>query len=117
MAWVRFSGVRGRNVLEAALLREHFAFTLCADRIENRKPRPDLLLAACEHLSLEPTQLLYVGDSHTDVLAAEAAGCRVLVVDYGYDHGRRLDDLGADRIIGNLLEIVTMNDPAMPTHQ
>jgi phosphoglycolate phosphatase len=104
-------------LLEAALLREHFAFTLCADRVETRKPRPDLLLAACEHLSLEPTQLLYVGDSHTDVVAAEAADCRVLVVDYGYDHGRPLDDLGADRIIGNLLEIVTMNEPAMPPHQ
>ena len=104
-------------LLEAALLREHFAFTLCADRVETRKPRPDLLLAACEHLSLAPTQLLYVGDSHTDVVAAEAAGCRVLVVDYGYDHGRPLDDLGADRIIGNLLEIVTMNEPAMPPHQ
>lgn len=104
-------------LLEAALLREYFTFTLCADNVEKRKPKPDLLLAACEHLSVEPTQLLYVGDSHTDVAAAEAAGCRVLVVDYGYDHGRPIDDLGAERIIGNLLEIVTMNDPAIAPHQ
>jgi phosphoglycolate phosphatase len=101
-------------LLDAALLREYFAFTLCADRVEKRKPRPDLLLAACEHLSIEPTQLLYVGDSHTDVAAAQAAGCRVLVVDYGYDHGSPIDDVGAERMIGNLLEIVTMGDPAMP---
>ena len=97
-------------LLEAALLREHFAFTLCADRVEDRKPKPDLLLAACTHLAVEPREMLYVGDSHTDVAAAEAAGCRVLVVDYGYDHGRPVDDLG-DRVIGNLLEIVTMKDP------
>ncbi|HSD73581.1 MAG TPA: phosphoglycolate phosphatase [Steroidobacteraceae bacterium] len=98
-------------LLEAALLREYFAFTLCADRIEDRKPKPGLLLAACTHLAVEPGEMLYVGDSHTDVIAAEAAGCRVLVVDYGYDHGRPVADLGPDRVIGNLLEIVTMQEP------
>lgn len=97
-------------LLEAALLREYFAFTLCADRVEQRKPKPDLLLEACLHLGVEPLEMLYVGDSHTDVSAAEAAGCRVLVVDYGYDHGRPIDDLGPERIIGNLLEIVAMTD-------
>ena len=97
-------------LLEAALLHEYFAFTLCADRVEQRKPKPDLLLDACAHLAVEPGEMLYVGDSHTDVIAAEAAGCRVLVVNYGYDHGRPIDDLGPDRIIGNLLEIVAMPD-------
>ena len=96
-------------LLEAALLREYFVFTLCADRVEDRKPKPDLLLAACGHLDVEPAQMLYVGDSHTDVAAAEAAGCKVLVVDYGYDQGRAVSDVGAHRIIGNLLEIVTVN--------
>ena len=98
-------------LLEAALLREYFTFTLCADRVEDRKPKPDLLLAACGHLAVDPAEMLYVGDSHSDVVAAEAAGCRVLVVDYGYDHRRPVDDLGAERIIGSLLEIVTMNEP------
>lgn len=97
-------------LLDAALLSEHFAFTLCADRVEDRKPRPDLLLAACGHLDVEPAEMLYVGDSHTDVAAAQAAGCRVLVVDYGYDHGKPVSDAGADRVIGNLLEIVAMNE-------
>jgi hypothetical protein len=36
----------------------------------------------------------------------------VLVVDYGYDHGRPVSDAGADRVIGNLLEIVAMNEPS-----
>jgi phosphoglycolate phosphatase len=97
-------------LLDAAELRDYFAFTLCADRVEERKPKPDLLLAACGHLAVEPADMLYVGDSHSDVVAAEAAGCRVLVVDYGYDHGRPVSDLGTERIIGSLLEIVTMND-------
>ncbi len=97
-------------LLEAARLQEYFAFTLCADRAEQRKPKPDLLLAACTHLAVEPQEMLYVGDSHTDVGAAEAAGCHVLVVNYGYDHGRPVDELGAERIIGNLREIGTITD-------
>lgn len=100
-------------LLEAAQLRKHFAFTLCADRVENRKPSPALLLAACANLAVTPAEMLYVGDSHSDIAAAEAAGCRVLVVDYGYDQGRPLDldEVGPDRIIGNLMEIVTMKEP------
>jgi phosphoglycolate phosphatase len=101
-------------LLEAATLRERFTFTLCADRIEDRKPKPDMLFAACVHLAVTPAQMLYVGDSHSDVAAAEAAGCHVLVVDYGYDHGRAVTDLGPERVISNLLEIVTMQDPERP---
>lgn len=95
-------------LLEAAELRDFFAFTLCADRVEERKPNPDLLLAACDRLGVTPGEMLYVGDSHTDIAAADAAGCRVLVVDYGYDHGGAPDAVRPDAIIGNLTEIVTM---------
>lgn len=76
----------------------------------HRKPKPDLLLAACNHLAVEPVEMLYVGDSHADVAAADAAGCRVLVVDYGYDDGWPIDEVGRERIIGNLQEFVTMKE-------
>jgi phosphoglycolate phosphatase len=99
-------------LLEEARLHEHFAFTLCADRVEDRKPRPNLLLAACARLAVRPEEALYVGDSHTDLAAAEAAGCRVLVVDYGYDHGRPVSDLAAGAVISSLTEILTMQERA-----
>jgi len=99
-------------LLEAAGLRDFFSFTLCADRAADRKPRPDLLLAACTHLAVEPAEMLYVGDSHTDVVAADAAGCRSVMVDYGYDNGLPLDESRPDAIIGNLTEIITM--PVQP---
>ncbi|MEX0734488.1 MAG: phosphoglycolate phosphatase [Steroidobacteraceae bacterium] len=95
-------------LLKAAHLRDFFAFTLCADSAADRKPKPDLLLAACAQLAVVPAELLYVGDSHSDVVAADAAGCRVIVVDYGYDNGLPLDEARPDAIIGNLTEIVTM---------
>ncbi len=97
------------SLLEAAELGDFFAFTLCADRVEERKPNPALLLAACDRLGVTPGEMLYVGDCHADIAAADAAGCRAVMVDYGYRNGRPLDEVRPDAIIGNLTEIVTMH--------
>jgi phosphoglycolate phosphatase len=102
-------------LLEATGLREYFSFILCADRIEDRKPSPKLLLAACSRLNVSPDEVLYVGDSQTDIFMAQAAGSRVVVVDYGYNHGLPFDDPKPDAIVSHLSEIVTMcNAPIIP---
>lgn len=47
----------------------------CGDDVKKRKPAPDLILKALENLDLEPgTGCWYVGDSTTDVIAANDAG-------------------------------------------
>ena len=38
------------------------------------KPAPDLLWAACDRLGVDRRHVLFVGDSHLDAVAAEAAG-------------------------------------------
>jgi len=45
-----------------------------------RKPKPGLVLAACEALGVPPAQTLLIGDIGTDVAAAEAAGARSVLV-------------------------------------
>jgi phosphoglycolate phosphatase len=47
---------------------------------------------------------LLLGDSANDVLAARAAGCPVWCVPYGYNEGRPVATLGADRLVADLLE-------------
>ena len=76
-------------LLEAADLESFFTLTLCADRAEDRKPSPNLLLTACAQLDIEPRRMLYVGDSRSDIVAAHVAGCRVTAVNYGYQHQPR----------------------------
>lgn len=98
-------------LLEAAQLAAHFAFTLCPEAEEDRKPSPRLLLAACRRLGVAPTELLLVGDSRTDVGAARAAGCAVVAVDYGYHRGAQ-QDLGADAQIGSVTDLLTLTAPA-----
>ena len=101
-----------RPLLDAAGLARRLAFALCADRREDRKPAPDMLLAACLRLAVAPAEMLYVGDSRIDIEAARAAGCPVAVVDYGYHQGYSLAAECPDWIIKSLVELSAV--PAMP---
>ncbi len=82
-------------LLREAGLSEFFSFTLCADRAEDRKPSPNMLLAACSRLGIAPAEMLYVGDSSMDIAAARAAGSPVVAVSYGYgkDHADGAGDV------------------------
>lgn len=41
-------------------------------------------------LSLTPAELLFVGDSRNDILAARAAGCPSVGLTYGYNYGEAI---------------------------
>jgi len=99
-------------LLDAADLARRLAFALCADRPDERKPAPGMLVAACGRLGVDPGEMLYVGDSRIDVEAARAAGCPVAVVDYGYHQGFSLAAEHPDWIIGSLVELSAL--PVMP---
>lgn len=100
-------------LLEAAGLASLFDFTLCADEAARRKPQPAMLLEACARLDATPAQLLYVGDSRTDVLAARAAGCPVVTVDYGYDVEIGSGEPQPDALVASLEAIAELGaDPA-----
>jgi phosphoglycolate phosphatase len=96
-------------LLEAAGIAELVAFALCAERAAERKPNPTLLLAASRRLRVAPSRMLYVGDSRSDIMAARAAGCRIVAVDYGYDRGLPLAESRPDGVISNLTEIMSAN--------
>jgi phosphoglycolate phosphatase len=97
-------------LLQAAGLSGFFAFTLCADRAEDRKPSPNMLLAACSRLGIAPGEMLYVGDSSMDILAARAAGSPVVAVNYGYgkDHVGGAGDAQADARVDDMAELVAI---------
>jgi len=99
-------------LLEAAGLRERFAVTVCADRPEDRKPSPSMLLATCRQLGVEPADLLYVGDSPSDIAAARAARCRVVAVTYGYGDYDVLAAARPDGLLDNLAKITSISDAA-----
>ncbi len=93
-------------LLEVAGLSGLLAFTLCPARPEERKPNPAMLLAACGKLGVAPADLVYVGDTYSDIIAAHAAGAAGVAVTYGYNHKVPMSQASPDATIDNLMEIV-----------
>lgn len=56
-----------------------FDVVVCGDDVPRRKPAPDMVTRALESLGLPPgPDVWYVGDSTTDVVAAQQAGVRAI---------------------------------------
>jgi HAD superfamily hydrolase (TIGR01509 family) len=72
-----------RDLTEQALKSigtHYFSASVCGDEVEHGKPAPDVYLRAAELLGVEPAQCLAIEDSVTGTIAAESAGCPVMVV-------------------------------------
>jgi HAD superfamily hydrolase (TIGR01509 family) len=73
--------------------------TANADDVGSAKPAPDLLLTACQALSVEPTDVTLIGDSPWDAEAADRIGLRMLAVRCGGFGDQRLLDAGATDVV------------------
>lgn len=82
-----------------------FSVVFGGDAFERKKPDPLPLIKTCAALATAPAQTLMVGDSSNDARAARAAGCPVVLVTYGYNHGEPVTAVGADGIIDRLDEL------------
>ena len=77
-----------RNLLVTKGLAGHFSQVFGGDSFERKKPDPLPLIKTCEALGTAPQATLMVGDSSNDAQAGHAAGCGVVLVTYGYNHGQ-----------------------------
>ena len=93
-----------RPLLAKMQLDGYFAVVYGGDSFAKKKPDPMPLLQVCTDFALEPQQVVAIGDSSNDALAARAAGCRVLNVPYGYNHGQPIQEVDSDGIVETLLD-------------
>jgi phosphoglycolate phosphatase len=98
-------GAFARPLLAAKGLAPAFAHVYGGDAFARKKPDPLPLVQACEALGHAPARTLMVGDSENDVIAARAAGCPVVLVSYGYNHGRPAAEAGPDLVVDRLDEL------------
>lgn len=101
------------EILAAELLKQlgladYFSLILGGDSLPEKKPSPLPLQHAAEVLGIDPANMLMVGDSRNDILAAKAAGCFAIGVRYGYADMDQLAEnpaTRADWIVSTLPEI------------
>lgn len=85
-------------------LYPYFEVIYGGDSLPKKKPDPMPLLQVCADFALQPAQVVAIGDSSNDAQAARAAGCRVLNVPYGYNHGEPIHNVDSDGIVPTLLD-------------
>jgi phosphoglycolate phosphatase len=83
----------------------YFDFVFGGDAFARKKPDPMPLIETCKALDCPPQRMLMVGDSSNDATAARAAGCAVVLVSYGYNHGEPIANAGADAVIDRIDEL------------
>jgi phosphoglycolate phosphatase len=95
-------------LLERKGLSPFFELVYGGDSLPKKKPDPLPLLQVCRDFGLAPDQVVAIGDSSNDAEAARAAGCFVLTVPYGYNHGMPVQSINSDGIVDSLLEAAKM---------
>ena len=89
-------------LLRAKGLDGFFDKVFGGDAFERKKPDPLPLVKTCAALGSAPARTLMVGDSSNDAQAARAAGCPVVLVTYGYNHGLPVQAVDADGYVDSL---------------
>ncbi|CEA03631.1 phosphoglycolate phosphatase [Pseudomonas saudimassiliensis] len=112
LGWLRERGVSLAVITNkperfvAPLLEEkglgEFAWIIGGDTLPVKKPDPTGLLHVMAAAGVTPRQCLFVGDSRNDVLAARAAGVKVVAVSYGYNHGQPIALENPDLLVDSL---------------
>ena len=98
-------------LLEAKGLDRFFSRVFGGDSFERKKPDPLPLLKTCEALGVQPGQTLMVGDSSNDAQAGHAAGCGVVLVTYGYNHGEPIRQTPALAWLDSLAQLPSVLSP------
>ena len=95
-------------LLAAKGLAAYFEVVYGGDSLAQKKPHPLPLLQVCRDFNLAPAAVVAIGDSSNDAEAARAAGCPILTVPYGYNHGRPVQEIESDGIVDTLQSAATL---------
>jgi HAD superfamily hydrolase (TIGR01509 family) len=94
-----------RALVEQAMmsssLNDAFDVVVTADDVARPKPAPDIYLAACEQLAVEPSQAVALEDSTLGIASARAAGLTVVAV----PQWPSVDTSGADLVLRSLADV------------
>lgn len=90
------------DILQQHKIDHLFVEVVGGDALPKRKPDPMPLEYLMEKYGVEHNQMILVGDSKNDILAAKNAGICSVALPYGYNHGEPIEDSNPDFLIEQL---------------
>ena len=94
------------DVLEKHHIDSFFSDVIGGDTFAEKKPDPTALNWLLNKYHLQPQEMLMVGDSKNDILAAKNAGCLSFGLTYGYNHGEPISASAPDFVSDNIADLV-----------
>jgi len=95
-----------KKIVCGLLNQKYFVEVLGGSEKFPHKPKPDSVLYLAKRMSIDPCEILYVGDSDVDMYTAINAGMFPLGVTWGYRSESFIVDAGAKKIVNNPGEIL-----------
>ena len=96
----------GRKAMDGILLlmgwTHIFSVTLSRDEVRFLKPEPEGLRKVIELLGFSPRDVLFIGDSRTDIRTAKKVGCSVAVAAQGENTRKEMEPLKPDHLLTSL---------------
>jgi len=68
-----------QSMIEAFDIEEYITTMVCADDGIKAKPAPDMVLTICERMNIDPSRVMVVGDTTSDLKMARSAGAGLVV--------------------------------------
>jgi len=96
--------------LEITGLADYVDAHLARDEVEHPKPDPRHLLLVVEALGVSPENVIYVGDTTTDLSTAVAAGIVFIGFAASEEWVKRMKEAGCDVFVSDLREVVEIID-------
>ncbi|PQQ26256.1 phosphoglycolate phosphatase [Photorhabdus luminescens] len=88
-------------------ISEYFSLVLGGDDVKEKKPHPAPIYLTMGTFGLRKEELLFVGDSRNDILAAQAAGCPCVGLTYGYNYGESIALSNPDCILTDFSDLLS----------
>lgn len=84
--------------------------SITSDEVENGRPHPDMILALCARLSVQPEDVIKVGDTPADIQEGIAARVGLnLGVSYGTHTEAQLLPYGPDGLLSDLTDLLNLD--------
>ncbi len=93
-------------LLQQNMISQFFSVICAGDNVKFKKPDKWPLIHASEKLNTPLDDCVMIGDSQHDIAAARNAGCYVIAVSYGYNHGEDIKHSNPDVIIDSFNELL-----------
>ncbi len=98
------------KTLEKAFGRDYFDFVVCDDGVTPRKPDITGCRNAMEAVGVTKEEVIYLGDTKTDMVTAKNAGFLAVGCLYGFRDRKELVENGADYLISEPSELPGLID-------